>query len=124
MGGMGVPATTPTAVPPPGDQARVTGPWAAARAAVAAPFTRRAGRELLFCLAGLPFAVVSPLVVFVLAADLIWFAAGGGRGNPSPGDLAIACACQGLLLVLLMSTPAARGLGSLHRRLASRLLGT
>jgi signal transduction histidine kinase len=91
--------------------------------AVVAPFTRRQGRELLFCLAGLPFAVVNPLVLFVPTVDLIWLAAGGARGNPSPADVAIAGACQGLLLLLLVSTPAARGLGSLQRRLATRLLG-
>ena len=56
---MGLPVTTPTADPPPAGQARVRSPWAVARAAVAAPFTRREGRELLFCLAGLPFAVVT-----------------------------------------------------------------
>jgi signal transduction histidine kinase len=121
---MGLPVTTPTADPPPGGQAQVRSPWAVARAAVAAPFTRREGRELLFCLAGLPFAVVNPLALFVLAVDLTWLVAGTGRGNPSPADMAIACACLGLLLVLLVSTRAARRLGSLQRMLATRLLGT
>jgi hypothetical protein len=37
-----------------------------------APFTRREGRELLFCLAGLPLAVVNPLLLFVLTVDMIW----------------------------------------------------
>ncbi len=120
---MGLAVTAPTADPPPGDQARVRSPWAVARAAVVAPFTRREGRELLFCLAGLPFAVVNPLAFFVLAVDLIRLAADGGRGNPSPADMAVAGACVGLLLVLLVSTGAARRLGSLQRRLATRLLG-
>jgi signal transduction histidine kinase len=121
---MGLPVTTPTADAPPGDgQARVRSSWAVARAAVVAPFTRRAGRELLFCLAGLPFVVVNPLALFVLAADLTWLAAGSGPGNPSPADLAVAGACLGLLLALLVSTRAARGLGSLQRMLATRLLG-
>ena len=53
---MGLPVTTPNADLPPGGQARVRSPWAVARAALVAPFTRREGRELLFCLAGLPFA--------------------------------------------------------------------
>jgi signal transduction histidine kinase len=97
--------------------------WAVARAAVGAPFTRRQGRELLFCLAGLPFAVLSPVVLFVLTVDLISLAADGGRDNPSPAEIAIACVCLGLLLVLLVSTPAARRLGSLQRGLATRLLG-
>ncbi|MET8357893.1 sensor domain-containing protein [Micromonospora sp. NPDC005171] len=94
-----------------------------ARAAVVAPFTRRQLRELSFCLAGLPFILINPLVLFVLTVDIIWFVADGGRGNPSVGEMAIACGCQGLLLVLLVSTPAARRLGSLQRLLATRLLG-
>jgi signal transduction histidine kinase len=93
------------------------------RAVVVAPFTRRTGRALLFCLAGLPFAVVNPVVLVILTADLIWLAVDGARGNPSPAEIAIAVAIQGLLLVLLVSTPAARRLGSLQRRLATRLLG-
>ncbi len=114
--GMGL--TTPTADASPGGQARVRSPWAAV-----APFTRREGRELLFCLAGLPFAVVNPLAFFVLAADLIWFAADGARGNPSAAEMAVACACAVSLLLLLVSTGAARGLGSLQRGLAAGLLG-
>jgi signal transduction histidine kinase len=120
---MGLPVTTLTADPPPGGQARVGSPWAVARAAAAAPFTRREGRELLFCLAGLPFAVLNPLALFVLAVDLTWLVAGSGRGDPSPADTVIAFACLGLLLVLVVSTRAARGLGSLQRTLATRLLG-
>jgi signal transduction histidine kinase len=120
---MGLPVTTRTADPRPGGQPRVRSPWAVARAAGAAPFTRRAGRELLFCLAGLPFAVVNPLALFVLAVDLIWLVTGPGRGNPSPADIAVACACTALVLVLLVSTRAARRLGSLQRMLATRLPG-
>ena len=120
---MGLPVTTPAAGPPPGGPARVRGPWAAARAAATAPFTRRQGRELMFCLAGVPLTVVSPVSVFVLAADLIWLVAGARRGNPSPAHLAVAGAVLGLLLVLVVSTRAARGLGALQRRVAARLLG-
>ena len=120
---MRLPATTPIADPP-GGRTPVRAPWVIARAAVLAPFTRRQGRELLFCLAGLPLAMVNPLVLFVLTVDLIWLVADGGRGNPTPGDMAIAGACQGLLLVMLVSTTAARRLGSLQRMLATRLLGT
>jgi len=120
---MGLPVTTPTADLPRGGRARARSPWAAARLAVAAPFTRREGRELLFCLAAAPFAVVNPLTFFVLAVDLTWLAADSARGNPSPADLAIAGICLGLLLVLLVSTGAARRLGSLQRGLAIRLLG-
>ena len=92
-------------------------------AAIRAPFTRRQGRELLFCLAGLLFAVVSPLGLFVLTVDLTWWAVGRGQGNPSPAELVIAAVGTGLLLVLFVSTPVARRLGSLQRGLAARLLG-
>ena len=120
---MGLSVTTPIAGPPPGIQERVSSPWAVARAAVVAPFSRREGRELLFCLAGLPIALVNPLALFVVAVDLTWLVGGSRQGNPSPADLAIAVACLGLVLVLLVSTRAARGLGSLQRLLATRLLG-
>ncbi|MET7704644.1 sensor domain-containing protein [Micromonospora sp. NPDC005413] len=114
--------TTPTAHVLPGGPGRVRSRWALARAAVVAPFSRRQGRELLFCLAGLPFAMVSPLVLFVFAVDMIWLAADGGRGNPSAAEMVIAGVCLGLLLVLLVSTTGARRLGSLQRTLATRLL--
>lgn len=78
----------------------------------------------MFCLAGLPFAVlVNPLALFVLAVDLTWLVTGTGQGNPSPADMAIAGVCLGLLLAALVSTRAARGIGSLQRMLAARLLG-
>ncbi|WP_250031368.1 sensor histidine kinase [Paractinoplanes maris] len=95
-----------------------TSPWA-----VVSPFTRRRGRELAHCLAGLPLAVLSPLVLLVLATDLVWLAGGSGRRNPSPADIAIGTAGVGLLLVVLVSTGAARKVGSWQRGLASRLLG-
>jgi signal transduction histidine kinase len=120
---MNPPLATPTADFPPGGETRVGSLRAVARAAIVAPFTRRCGRELSFCLAGLPFVLVNPLVLVVLAVDLIWLAADGGRGNPSPAEMAAAGVCVGLLLVLLVSTAAARRLGSLQRRLATRLLG-
>ena len=120
---MDLPVTTPAVHAVPGGQDRVRSPWALARTAIVAPFTRRQGRELLFCLAGLPFTLINPLVLFVLTVDLIWLVADSARGNPSPAEMAVAGACQGLLLVLLVSTPAARRLGALQRTLATRLLG-
>ena len=119
---MGLPVTRPAADPPPGGRARVSSPWAVACAALASPFTRREGRELLFCLAGLPFAVINPVALFVLTVDLTWLVAGSGRGNPSPAAIAFAAVGVGLLLVLLVSTGAARRLGSMQRVLATRLL--
>jgi hypothetical protein len=59
---MGLSVTMPTADPP-GGQTRVRSPWAIARAAVGAPFTRRQRDELLYCLAGRPFALINPLVL-------------------------------------------------------------
>jgi signal transduction histidine kinase len=120
---MGLPVTAPAANSPPGGRARISSSWAVARAALGAPFTRRAGRELLFCLAGLPFAVVNPVALFVLTVDLTWLVAGSGHSNPSPAAIAFAVVGVGLLLVLLVSTGAARRLGSLQRMLATRLLG-
>src|SRR5215469_5401070 len=99
------------------------GARALARAAAVAPFTGRERRELLFCLAGLPFGLVSPLVLFVLGVDMVGLVIGTGRANPSPGEITAAFAGFALLLVLLVATGAARGVGSLQRVLATRLLG-
>jgi signal transduction histidine kinase len=96
---------------------------ALARAAAVAPFTGRERRELLFCLAGLPFGLVSPLVLFVLGVDLVRLVTGTGRANPSPAGVTAASAGLALLLVLLVATGAARWVGSLQRLLAARLLG-
>ncbi|AGL18265.1 sensor domain-containing protein [Actinoplanes sp. N902-109] len=84
---------------------------------------RRRLRELVFCLAGVPFLVLSPPVLFVLAVDLGWLAAHGARGNPSGPGVVVGGVALVLLLVLAVATGAARGLGSLQRRLAARLLG-
>jgi signal transduction histidine kinase len=121
---MGLPVTAPAADPPLGGRTRVSSPWTVAHAAVVAPFTRRTGRELVFCLAGLPFALANPLLLFLLAVALIALVAGAGRDDPSPGAIAVAGACVGLLTVLLVSTRAARRLGLAQRALATRLLGT
>ncbi|GIF20443.1 signal transduction histidine kinase [Actinoplanes tereljensis] len=86
-------------------------------------FLRRAGRELLFGLAGLPFAVINPVVLFIGTVDLIWLVAAGGRGNPSPAEMAAAAIGVVLLFVLLAATPAARRLGEVQLALAARLLG-
>ena len=54
------------------DPARaVSAAAAVVRVAVRAPFTARARRELLFCLAGLPFVVANPVAGFVVVVDLI-----------------------------------------------------
>ncbi len=120
---MDPPVTMPSTAPSPGRPAWVRGPWSVARAAVVAPFAQRQGRALLFCLAGLAFVLVSPAALFLIAVDLTWFAAGADGGNPSPAEIGIACVGLAILLVLLVSTPAARRIGALQRTLANRLLG-
>jgi hypothetical protein len=81
-----------------------------ARAALRAPASRRARRELGYCLAGLLPAVAGFAVVAVLLT--------GGAGltvtllGTFPG-----------LLVLVLTLRLARRLGALHRRIAGRLLG-
>jgi len=92
-------------------------------AAVRAPWTARARREFLFCLAGVPFAIANPLVALVVAVDLIRLVTPNRPPNPSAPDLAVAWAVVALLLVLLVTTGAPRALGSLQRTLAARLLG-
>jgi signal transduction histidine kinase len=101
----------------------VTSPAGLVRAAVRAPGSRRARREFLFCLAGVPFAAASPLVIFVLAVDLMHLVVRARQANPSGPELALAVAVLALLLMLLVATDGARKLGSLQRLLAARLLG-
>jgi signal transduction histidine kinase len=89
----------------------VTPMTALARAVLQAPFTRRARRELLFCLAGV---LVGLAVLAVVVALLI------------PGT-AVSALRAGVLVALLLplalATGTARRLGAAHRRLAERLLG-
>src|SRR5215469_1543574 len=122
-GGMG--STGQVSAPPgqPGGRAAGRGGRALARAAAVVPFTGRERRELLFCLAGLPFGLVSPLVLFVLGVSLVRLVTGTGRANPAPGEVTAAFAGLALLLVLVVATGAARWVGSLQRLLATRLLG-
>jgi signal transduction histidine kinase len=97
-----------------------------AAAAVRAPFTRRARRELAFCLLGLPFLVFIPLVGFFVT---VWFAVHASgppwadRGNPSWLAVLAAAAVAALLTALLVMTGAARALAAACRGLAGWLLG-
>ena len=93
------------------------------RGAAAAPVRGRARRELLFCLAGLPFGLVNPAVAFFIVVELIWGLTPNRPPNPSWPDVAAAVVVTGLLLALLVAAGAARELGSLQRLLAARLLG-
>lgn len=110
----------PAAAPPP--QLPGGGTAAAvARALVLEPFTRRAWLEALFCLAGIPLGLCLLVVVFWGAGvalaleqlaperDLAWVAAAATIPVP--------------LLLTALATRIARRLGTVHRRLAARLLG-
>jgi signal transduction histidine kinase len=83
---------------------------AIARAAVRAPFTRRAWAELAYCLAGVPLGLLGAIAILVLLAI------GTGLTATLVGTI------PGLLL-LVATLGAARGLGGLQRRLARALLG-
>ncbi len=117
---MSLPVVALTSDPPPGGQTSAGRPWATA---LAAPFTRRTRQGLWFCLAALPFIVLNPLVFFIAAIDLTWLVTSGAQGNPTPADTAVAGGCLGLLLLVLVTTTAARKLGALQRRLTAKFLG-
>lgn len=93
------------------------------RAVAGAPLTARARRELLFCLAGLPFAVPIPVLAFFAVAALTWTLIHPHTPNLAWPDLLAGAAAAVALAALLVATGAARGLGSLWRTLAVRLLG-
>jgi signal transduction histidine kinase len=81
------------------------------RAALQAPFGRRARRELLFCLVGV---LVGLAVLAVVVALLV----------PGTAESVIrAAVVTAVLLPLALAIGMARRLGAAHRRLAERLLG-
>jgi signal transduction histidine kinase len=101
---------------------RTTGqaaPLAVPRALLRAPVSRRARRELVFCVASLPLAVPVPAVAFFAA---LWVQA-HGRANPSALQVVTAAAVAALVMVLMVAGGAARWAGSRYRRLAAVLLG-
>jgi signal transduction histidine kinase len=95
---------------------------AAVRAVLAAPVSRRALREFLYCLTGLAFILPFPLVVFVLAV-LLFHLGTSPEANPALWHLAIAVLVAGLSVALFVASGAARRLGGVYRRLAASLLG-
>ena len=102
------------------------GPAAAARvlrAVLSAPFTARSRRELLFCLAGLPFIVPLPVVAFIAVASLVWELILPHTPNLAWPDLLAGGIAAIAAAAVLVGTGAARGLGGLWRKLAARLLG-
>jgi signal transduction histidine kinase len=107
-----------TAPPPPGS--RAGGPAGLARALVLEPFTRRARLELLFCLVGIPLG----LCLLVVPYWGVGFAAAVALLAPRYESTWVAgvAAIAALLLLVVLATRIARGLGAVHRRLAARLL--
>jgi signal transduction histidine kinase len=89
----------------------VTPMIAPTRAALGEPFSRRARRELLFCLVG----VLAGLAVLAVIVALL---------APGTAESVSRAATITLVLVpLVLATGTARRLGAAHRRLAERLLG-
>jgi signal transduction histidine kinase len=117
MGGSGSMSAT-TVAPPPGG--RAGRPSVLARSLLREPLTRRARRELLFCLVGIPLGLVTMAVPYwgvgfaqavallTPGRELTWVAGVG--------------AVLALLVLVALATRIGRGLGSVHRRLAARLL--
>ncbi len=108
----------PLTARPPGSRRRAVG-LAALSVAVRAPFTRRAGAELLYCVLAVPIGIGVPLGVigFVVAVGRI------APGPAKPENASIVGLVAGLLVVLLLATRLGRRLGAVHRYLAARLLG-
>jgi signal transduction histidine kinase len=111
---------------PPGR--RAAGSLAAlASEAVRAPLTARTRRELLFCLAEVPLGLAIVAVPMALAGVLLTVAVVQGVNPHRPahpaGVLAIFAAMLVILLLVILTPRAARGLGAGHRQLAARLLG-
>jgi DNA-binding CsgD family transcriptional regulator len=98
---------------------------AVATAAVRAPFTGRARRDIAFCVLTLPLILPGPVVGFAVTIGLAqavgppWVAG----GNPSWLAMLTAVAVAVLTAALMVATGAARALAAASRRAAGRLLG-
>jgi signal transduction histidine kinase len=106
----------------------MTGPAAGApavAAAVRAPFTGRARRDIAFCVLTLPLTLPGPVVGFAVTIGLAqavgppWVAG----GNPSWLAMLTAVAVAVLTAALMVATGTARALAAATRRAAGRLLG-
>jgi signal transduction histidine kinase len=128
-------AAVPSALPgAPDARAALTAPAAltavtAAGAALRAPFTARARRDLLFCLVEAPLGLcilAAPLllagVLFPLRLAVYGTKSAAGAVHPAAVVPIFAGACVILLLVAMVPR-FARGLGAVHRGLAAQLLG-
>ncbi|MGE5286986.1 MAG: sensor histidine kinase [Micromonosporaceae bacterium] len=113
------------------EQHRSAGVAALSLAALRAPFTARARRELLFCLAEVPLGLSVVAALFGLAAiPLMVSLLAGARSphrpatpKPAISFVVFGVALAGLLSLLALAPRIARGLAAPHRRLAARLLG-
>jgi signal transduction histidine kinase len=97
------------------------GAAAAARAALGAPFTRRARLQLLFCLASVPLGFCLFLVPYWVAGPALAVALLAPRYDST--WVAAVATIPLILLLVVLATRVARGLGAVHRRLAAGLLG-
>ena len=100
----------------------VTPVAALARAAVREPLGRRARRELLFCLAGIPLGLCL-VVALAWVMGVVAVVALVAPGSDSTWVAAVAMVAA-VLAVVLVATRLGRRLGAVHRRLTARLLGT
>ncbi|MGH3178035.1 MAG: sensor histidine kinase [Streptosporangiaceae bacterium] len=103
----------------------MTAPVAAAVAAVRAPFTGRARREIVFCVLGLPLSFPLPVIGFFV---VIWLAHAAGPpwmadGNPSWLAVLTAAVVVVLTAALMVATGVARTRAAAVRRTAGKLLG-
>jgi signal transduction histidine kinase len=106
-----------------GDMVRPVTPVAAlARAAVREPLGRRAHRELLFCLVGIPLGLCL-VVVLAWVMGVVAVVALVAPGSDSTWVAAVAMVAA-VVPVVAVATRLARRLGAVHRRLTARLLGT
>ena len=120
---MALPASTPTAADLQWSdhRRRAGGALDLIHTLVTAPFTRRQGRALLFCAAGVCLAMASPFAVFLLGMTLISTLTGSGL---DPGALVVVSAMilVAALVAVAVVTGTARWIGRRQRTLAGRLL--
>ena len=110
-----------TTTPPQRGRRPGGGATAAARAALRAPFTRRARLELLFCLAAIPLGLCLFLVPYLIAGPALAVALLAPRFDST--WVAAVATVPAVVLLVVLATRIARRLGAVHRRLAARLLG-
>ena len=123
MGAIG-PMNPDAAGGPPGRQPG--GPLATLLAAIArGPFTARARRELLFCLIEAPLGLALLVIPAALSIEgvVLQLLSKGGTSPAAKGWLAIGSLLALLLILGIVIPWAGRGLGTVHRDLATGLLG-